>query len=158
MKKWIKITLGGIILLFIIDLMCIFLIHRPLLAIKEDNGDSVNLIYRGILYDTIICHESSETQIILKGFSYSCSYNGGNYVLIDKTKEIHNFACASMLEEFYQDENYVYYWDCIKGSNMIVRYENGFEETISKALEQNHIDIQILDKFNISYIKKVQNK
>ncbi|MBE6153904.1 MAG: hypothetical protein E7166_06755 [Firmicutes bacterium] len=76
MSKYLKISLGvigGIILLFIIDLMCIFAINRPLLAIKEDNGDSVNLIYRGILYDTYNCHEFSKPQIKVKGAKYTCA-------------------------------------------------------------------------------------
>ena len=75
MKKWVKIILGVIgtvILLFVIDLIFIFTINRPLLAIKEDNGDSVNLIYRGILYDTYNCHEYSSPQIKIKGAKYTC--------------------------------------------------------------------------------------
>ena len=76
MKKWMKITLGivgVIILLFAIDIVCIFTINRPLLAIKEDNGDSVNLIYRGILYDTYNCHEYSIPQIKVKGAKFTCA-------------------------------------------------------------------------------------
>ena len=75
MKKWLKITLGvvgGIIILFAIDLICIFTINRPLFAIKEDNGDSVNLIYRGLFYDTYNCHEFSVPQIKVKGAKYTC--------------------------------------------------------------------------------------
>jgi len=76
MKKWLKITLGvigGVILLFAIDLICIFIINRPLFAIKEDNGDSVNLIYRGIFYDTYNCHEFSKPQIKVKGAKFTCA-------------------------------------------------------------------------------------
>lgn len=76
MSKYLKISLGvigGIVLLFIIDLMCIFTINKPLLAIKEDNGDSINLIYRGILYDTYNCHEFSKPQIKVKGAKYTCA-------------------------------------------------------------------------------------
>lgn len=32
-------------------------------------------------------------------------------------------------------------------------YDDGNEETISQALLKGHIDIQILDKFDINYIK-----
>lgn len=77
MKKWIKITLGficGIILLLIIDFVCIFTINKPLLAIKEDNGDSINLVYKGLLYDTYICHEYSVPQIKIKGTKFNCAY------------------------------------------------------------------------------------
>lgn len=74
MKKSIKISLiviGIIVLCFIIDLICIFTINRPLFAIKEDNGDSVNLIYRGLFYDTYNCHEFSAPQIKVKGQNIS---------------------------------------------------------------------------------------
>ncbi len=76
MKKSIKISLiviGIIVLCFIIDLICIFTINRPLFAIKEDNGDSVNLIYRGLFYDTYNCHEFSAPQIKVKGAKYTCA-------------------------------------------------------------------------------------
>ena len=36
---------------------------------------------------------------------------------------------------------------------MIVRYESGFEETISSALENGTIDISDLDRYGIDYIK-----
>ena len=75
MKKSIKISLiviGIIVLCFIIDLICIFTINRPLFAIRQDNGDSVNVVYKGILYDTYNCHENSNMLIVLKWKKYSC--------------------------------------------------------------------------------------
>lgn len=75
MKKSVKITIGVLVvitLLFIIDLIFIFTINKPLLAIKEDNGDSVNLIYRGLFYDTYNCHEYSIPQIKSKGSKFTC--------------------------------------------------------------------------------------
>lgn len=80
----------------------------------------------------------------------------GNYNLVDKTKNKLNFSCAEALEEFYEDDNYIYYWSCIKNQYMVVKYNDGTEEAISQALLKGHIDIQILDKFNISYIKYVK--
>ena len=70
MKKWLKITLGvvgGIILLFAIDLICIFAINKPLLAVKKDN------VYRGLLYDTYICSEYTVPQIKTKGAKFTCA-------------------------------------------------------------------------------------
>lgn len=70
MKKWMKITLGVIgivVLLLVIDLVCIFIINRPLLAIEKDN------VYRGLLYDTYICDEYSVPQIKSKGTIFMCS-------------------------------------------------------------------------------------
>lgn len=70
MKKWLKITLGvigGIILLFVIDVACIFTINKPLFAVKEDN------VYRGLLYDTYICSEYSMPQIKQKYAKFICA-------------------------------------------------------------------------------------
>lgn len=65
--------MGAITLLFGIDLICIFTINKPLFAIKEDNGDSVNSIYRGLFYDTYNCHEYSMPQIKIKGSKFICA-------------------------------------------------------------------------------------
>lgn len=76
MKKRLKIIIGVvgiIILLFAIDIVCIFTINKPLFAIKEDNGDSVNLIYRGLFYDTYNCHEFPTPQIKVKGAKFTCT-------------------------------------------------------------------------------------
>lgn len=56
MNKRIKITLsivGGIIFGILIDLTCIFIINKPLFAIKDKNG----YVYRGLFYDTYNCLE-----------------------------------------------------------------------------------------------------
>jgi len=77
MKKYVKFILGvvgGVILLLIIDFICIFTINKPLFAIKQDNGDSVNIVYKGLLYDTYICHEYSVPQIKIKGAKYTCAH------------------------------------------------------------------------------------
>lgn len=70
MKKWLKLILGvvgGIIILFVIDLVCIFTINRPLLAVKKDN------VYRGLLYDTYICSEYTVPLIKIKGAKFTCA-------------------------------------------------------------------------------------
>jgi hypothetical protein len=41
-------------ILFIVDLVSNFDINKPLLEINEDNDDSINLVYKGLLYDTYI--------------------------------------------------------------------------------------------------------
>ena len=165
MKKWLKITLrviGGFGLLLVIDLVCIFTIHRPLFAIKEDNGDSVNIVYRGLLYDTLYCHEYSTPQVKPKGTQISCAverFDVGDVVSIkDTTKEINDFACAEALESFYEDDMYKYFWNCMKNKYMIVQYESGFEEPVSEALKYGTITISDLDRFNIDYIKETHIK
>ena len=160
MKRFLNIILKIsliIILIIILDLTCIFIINRPLFAIKEDNGDSVNIVYRGIFYDTLNCHEYSTPQIKLKGTKISCATQcvdvGKIIEFVDVTKEINNFACAEALESFYEDNEYIYFWNCMKNQYMMVRYESGYEETISNALKYGTITISDLDNANIEYIK-----
>lgn len=84
----------------------------------------------------------------------SASYSDEIKELVDKTKEIKDFACAEALEGFYADNDYTYYWSCIKNDYMVVKYNSGYEETISVALKNGAIKINDLDRFDISYIKE----
>lgn len=161
MKKCVKIILciiGIIVLIFIIDLICIFTINRPFLAIRTDNDDSINIIYRGLFYDTYDCAKYSVPHIKSKGLKFSCTIDrsdiGKVKEIVDTTKDIKDFSCAEALEEFYEDDNYIYYFNCIKGKYMIVKYENGYEDNVSNALKYGSITISDLDNFNIEYIKQ----
>ena len=161
MGKWLKIILwvfGLIVLSIIVDLICIFKINRPLFAIKEENGDSAILIYRGLFYDTYNCPEYSVPQIKVKGTKFHCAIErtdiGKVVEIVDTTKNIKNFTCAEALESFYEDDRYIYFWNCMKNDYMIVKYESGFEETISNALKYGAISISDLDRFSISYLKQ----
>ena len=156
MKKSLKIFLiiiGIIILGFIIDLICIFTINRPILAIKGENN-----VYKGIFYNTYNCAEYAVPQIKSKGTKFACTeikFQIGKVIeIVDTTKDIENFTCAEALEQFYEDENYRYYYSCIKSKYVIVKYENGYEETVANALKYGTINIEDLDTYNIKYIKE----
>ena len=152
MKKGLKITLiviGTIIGIILLDsIQALVFDNNPIIGIQTRNMKKV-----GILVDTHHCGNGKHDTVI-KGFSYSCNYEGGNYTLVDETKEINDFACDDALEPFYEDDTYTYFWSCIKNKYMVVKYDDRSKELISEALKNNHIDIQILDKFNISYIKE----
>ena len=158
MKKKILIIISIILGIIILDSVQAFVFdNNPIIKIKEYyNGGDLNYKSKGLLVDTINCTNGNK-DTVLKGFSYSCSYNGGIYKLIDKTKDIKDFMCKETLQSFYEGDNYIYYWECIKDSYMIVKYDDGYEETISEALKQKHIDIQVLDKYEIHYIKEIKD-
>jgi len=81
MKKSLKIILGimiVIVLCFVIDLIFVFTLNRPLFAVRENNGDSAYIIYRGIFYDTYNCHEFSMPQIKSKLSKFSCAVKEDN--------------------------------------------------------------------------------
>ena len=69
MIKYLKIFLiivCSIILLVVIDLVCIFTINRPIIAIKKDH------VYYGVFYDSYDCMEYSVLQIQPKNNKFSC--------------------------------------------------------------------------------------
>lgn len=69
MNKYLKIFLiivCSIILLVVIDLVCIFRVNRPIIAIKKDN------VYYGIFYDSYDCTEYPILQIKPKGTKFYC--------------------------------------------------------------------------------------
>lgn len=150
MKKGLKITL------IVVGVLVGIIILDTIQALVFDNNPIIGIETRGmkregILVDTHHCGNGKHDTVI-KGFSYSCSYDA-DITIIDKTKDIKDFVCAEALEEFYRDEKYVYYYNCIKSNYIVVRYNDGTEETVKDALKNNRIEIGDLDKFNISYIK-----
>lgn len=164
MNKYLKIiflSLSIIIGCILLDILCIFLLNRPIFAIKVDD-DSTNNIYKGLFYDTYYCHEYANPKIKLKGTKFSCSSVrmdiGKVKEIVDTSKYIKDFACAEALEEFYADDNYTYYWNCIKDNYLLVRYTSGYEETISTALKYETISISDLDRYGIDYIKYAKEK
>jgi len=73
MRRWLKIIIFIfiiILLLFIIDLICIFKINRPLFAIKDKN----DYVYKGLFYDVYNCYEYVVPQIKIKGAKFTCTY------------------------------------------------------------------------------------
>ena len=156
MKKSLKIILSIIALIIIyliIDLVCIFTLNRPIFMVKARTPYT----YIGIFYNVYNCPEYSVPQIKSKKTKFSCSTNRKNIgkviEIVDTTKNEINFACAEALESFYEDEYFTYYWNCMKNKYMIVKYESGYEETVSNSLKYRFITIDDLDKYNIEYIK-----
>lgn len=64
--KTLLIIISVIVLLVVIDLVCIFTINIPIIAIKKDN------VYYGIFYDSYDCMEYSVLQIQPKNSKFSC--------------------------------------------------------------------------------------
>lgn len=58
------------------------------------------------------------------------------------------------LEDFYSDENYVYYFQSIRSHCVIVYFKDGTEKTVKDALRDGSVLIKDLDYFGISYYAK----
>ncbi|MFR5856958.1 MAG: hypothetical protein ACLUFU_04010 [Bacilli bacterium] len=164
MKKNLKITLiilGIIIGIIVLDtIQALIFDNSPIIKIRENNdGSSTDYIDKGIFVNHYYC-VNKEEKTVFKNVKYTCPIIENNDLkikeIVDKTKDIKDFTCAEALESFYEDENYIYYWNCIKNEYMIVIYEDGHEETIEEALNNKTITINDLDLYNIEYLK--QNK
>ncbi len=149
MKKLIKtilIIIGIIILCFILDLICIYKLNRPLFAIRQNNGDSVNIIYRGIFYDTYNCHEHSSMQIVFKWYKFSCD----NTVEIEKFNNFDFLVKVATLSKYqkkfafsYNDTNYYY------GNTNFRLYltENNYQYDLETSITNNLVTLDnILNK------------
>ncbi|MBQ6841211.1 MAG: hypothetical protein IJO63_03760 [Bacilli bacterium] len=166
MRKFIlnllAIALFLAVSVFIIDIGSVFLLEKPIFAKKEVSSDKVNVVYRGIFFDTYNCIEYSVPQIKVKGTKFACAGGRtelGNVVnIIDKTKDMDDFVCAEALESFYTDDEYTYYYSCMKGEHIVVQYESGYEETVTQALKFGAITISDLDEHSIYYYKQEKTK
>lgn len=56
--------------------------------------------------------------------------------------------------KFYEDENYEYYYPSQKTEVVTVYFENGTFMAAEEALKQGKITIELLDKYEVEYIKK----
>lgn len=178
MKKNVNLILRVIIiviLLFIIDLICIFSINKPLFAIKNKNSDSVNTIYKGLVYDTYFCNNYSTTHITYKGSNFTCD----DTIKIDKFIDYNFSVMITTPSErkktfaFYHDNINYYYSNTnftlylIEGNykydletamkNDLISLENilnkainieAYKDGISKLYRYHQFDILICDTIN----------
>jgi len=78
MKKWLKIVIiiiCVVLISLILDLVSIFTLNKPLFGIKVDNGESVNIVYKGVFYDVYNCIEYAMPLIKSKGTKFNCTIN-----------------------------------------------------------------------------------
>ncbi len=88
----------------------------------------------------------------------SCYSENDNFTLtetynIEKIVD-NSLDCDTALEKIYEDESFEYYFPCIKGEWVEVIYSNGEKENVIDALENNHIEIADLIRFDIYYIQQ----
>ena len=76
--------------------------------------------------------------------------------IIDFTEvEKERFNYVEQVEtKFFEDDQYEYYFESKKLPYVYVQYENGYMQQVNLALKEGKINIELLDKFNIKYIKK----
>lgn len=94
--------------------------------------------------------------VLLVGCNKQKTNENNNIVDIVDKVERDGLTCAEALEEFYEDEDNVYYYSCMKSSNVIVKYTDGTEETVKEALKKGKIKISDLDRYGINYYREAK--
>lgn len=148
----IGIVILGIVLCLLKDFISIRSYKLPIGAGSEGK------IYSGILLDGYNCPQYSAIQVRFKWSEFDCGGYHPESVLvdiIDKTETMTNFVCEGEIEEFYRDRAYKYYFDCEKSKEVLVKYDNGYTESVKVALLYGHIVIADLDTYKIEYKKEM---
>lgn len=73
--------------------------------------------------------------------------------IVDRAKE-ELLVTPDVLEGFWHDDEYAYYFSSLKGTYIIVHYSDGTQETVLEALEKGRVAIADLDRFGIGYYKE----
>lgn len=71
--------------------------------------------------------------------------------IIDVTE---NCKPGITLEKFYEDDNYIYSFPCIKSSSIFVKFANGNKMLVIKALEEKKVTIDELINAGLEVEKK----
>ena len=64
------------------------------------------------------------------------------------------FKCAQEIEQFYEDEKYIYSFPCVQSSSVYVKFENGNKMLVVDALEENKVTIKELIDAGLKVYKK----
>ena len=148
----VGIIILGVVLCLLKDFISIKSYKLPIGAGEEGK------FYSGILLDGYNCPQYSTNQVRFKWSDFDCGGYHPESVLvdiIDKTETINNFVCEGEIEEFYRDKVYKYYFDCEKSKEVLVKYDNGYTESVKVALIYGHIAIADLDTYKIEYKKEM---
>lgn len=129
-----------IVSVFTIDYLLAKSNKLPFLAIKETK-DNIK-IYKGLFYQVDVCNSN-----VVFNENIICPKDA-DFVIVDETE-----VCAEALELFYEDENYKYYYPCIKNATTFIKKNNN-KQTVKESLENKTISIDSLLKSGLSFIRE----
>jgi len=74
--------------------------------------------------------------------------------ITDTARNRTDLAFATALEQIYETEDTVYFFPVIYSQYVIVQYDDGTQEDVKTALQNNRCTIADLDRFNIEYLQE----
>ena len=82
-------------------------------------------------------------------FSKEKVFNKSTIEIIDAT-----YVCNNSAEQFYEDNNYIYFFPCVKSNSVYVKFENGNKMLVVDALEEKKVTIDELITAGLKIFKK----
>lgn len=173
LRKNIKILLIVLIALvvwtcfFVTDLVLVNNNKRPAFVIKTSSSyDGGSSIYYGIGYKVIDYNITNGYQGIHLG-TWFMKFNPDKYYTspIDSATDftiIENAViCGQVLEKFYEDENYEYYFSCAKSGNVLINFGKHFpggemQVPVREALTKKYVTIEQLQEKGLKFSKKAK--
>lgn len=131
-----------IILFFIIDFACIFLLDRPMFAIKGN----VPYKYSGLLYDTYRCPEYSVPQVKMKGTKFSCAIDF-KYKIVTSEEEVCDNASRTKL--YYEENDRRVYTRCL--NSISIKYEDMTVNLIDFIKNNDSLE-EAIDKLTLTHV------
>lgn len=131
-----------IILFFVVDFACIFLLDRPMFAVKGN----VPYMYRGLFYDTYSCPEYSVPQVKMKGTKFSC-VESFKYEIITSVEEVCDNVSRTKL--YYEEDGRRVYTRCL--DSISIKYE---DKTVSlkEFIKDNDSLEEAIDKLTLTEV------
>jgi len=86
-------------------------------------------------------------------FNVNKKNNDSKIEIIDAT-----YMCNNSLEQFYEDDNYIYSFPCVKSSSVYVKFENGNKMLVVDALDEEKVTIDTLIDAGLKIYKYKKEK
>lgn len=151
-KLIIKIILIVFLIMFIRETIAIMFDKSPfVISTKQYDGGDIYLVESGIITERYFCVDGTVNTVfrweekVCTGEVYKVEK------IVDETPE--DIDMIQVVEDFYEDDNYVYSFGIPKSQYIMVYYTSGGFENVKIALDTGHIDISELDRFDIKYFK-----
>jgi len=161
-KKTILIVITSIVLISIIFASIDYFRTRadklPIFAIRTNQyRDGGSADYIGLGYKIIKCNTLSGDKSFHFGFynisvDNVCNNDPNYFTIVDETE-----MCATALELVYADDDYKYYFECIKSDTVFIVFEDGTRMSISVAKSISYVNWLelVVSKYPELFIKEI---
>lgn len=156
MKNKKKIIIRVILVIFLIvflrEVVAIIFDRSPFVIRTEQyDGGEIYLVESGVFVERYYCIDGT-VNVVFRWQEKVCTGDAYKVMkIVDETPE--DIDMIQVVEDFYEDDKYVYSFGVPKSQYIKVYYINGGMENIKIALDRGHIDISELDRFDIKYFK-----